>query len=354
MNSKTNKKQLLIFLIVAYGVTFLMGFIMWYGRSKHLDLTAFVNTQMMYPAAGVMLAYLLTRKNDSDMPKLFFLSFLFITALMLISSILTVIQPEKILEMPGGTVSFWLILMQLIMMGGSILCWIFLLISGKKRRKAYGLDGKHWKASLLCILLFLVLYFLRAGIGFVSAGQFNVFTEILTSLDTWIYIASMPLNFLLVFVAFFGEEYGWRYYLQPMLQKRFGLRAGVLILGIVWGLWHLPVDFLYYVSPEQGFIMLVSQLITCVTYGIFFGFVYMRTNNIWAVVLIHFFNNNLAPVIAGTYTADVLQNQTVSWSQIPWSLVINGLLFGLFLLAKPFRKKERDICSFSISDEQSP
>lgn len=53
-----------------------------------------------------------------------------------------------------------------------------------------------------------------------------------------------------------------------------------------------------------------------------------------------FFNNNLAPVIAGTYTADVLQNQTVSWSQIPWSLVINGLLFGLFLLAKPFRKKK--------------
>ena len=66
MNSKTDKKQLLIFLIVAYGVTFLMGFIMWYGRSKHLDLTAFVNTQMMYPAAGVMLAYKKKKEKKSS------------------------------------------------------------------------------------------------------------------------------------------------------------------------------------------------------------------------------------------------------------------------------------------------
>ena len=160
----------------------------------------------------------------------------------------------------------------------------------------------------------------------------------------------MPLSFLLAFIAFFGEEYGWRYYLQPILQKRFGLRYGVLILGIVWGLWHLPVDLFFYVSPGQGLIMLVSQIITCVAYGIFFGYVYMRTNNIWAVVIIHFLNNNLIPVISGTYSADVIQNQTVSWAQIPWSLLLNGVLFGLFLLAKPFRKKKESICSFNVSD----
>ena len=96
--------------------------------------------------------------------------------------------------------------------------------------------------------------------------------------------------------------------------------------------------------------MLVSQIITCVTYGIFFGYVYMRTNNIWAVVIIHFLNNNLIPVISGTYSADVIQNQTVSWAQIPWALMLNGVLFGLFLLAKPFRKKKESICSFNVSD----
>ena len=42
----------------------------------------------------------------------------------------------------------------------------------------------------------------------------------------WINIVALPINYFYVFIAFFGEEYGWRYYLQPVLQKRFGLRAG--------------------------------------------------------------------------------------------------------------------------------
>ncbi len=351
MNSKTDKKQFIIFLIAAYGVTYLMGLLMWYGNTQQLDLSAFANTQMMYPATGVMLAYLLTRKDDLNLPKWFFRIFTVITLFMLVSTVMTVIQPESTLEMLGGTVSLWLMVMQSIMMIGSILCWIFLLAAGKKRRAAYGLKWKNWKTSLFCIVLFLVLYFLRAGISFAASDQLEIFTSILTSPDTWVYIASMPLSFLLAFIAFFGEEYGWRYYLQSILQKRFGLRYGVLILGIVWGLWHLPVDLFFYVSPGQGLIMLVSQIITCVTYGIFFGYVYMRTNNIWAVVIIHFLNNNLIPVISGTYSADVIQNQTVSWAQIPWSLLLNGVLFGLFLLAKPFRKKKESICSFNVSNQ---
>ena len=184
MNSKTTKKQLIIFLIVAYGVTCLIGLLMWYGNTKQLDLSAFANTQMMYPATGVMLAYLLTRRDDLNLPKWFYRVYILITALMLISTIMTVIQPEKVLEITGGTVPFWLMAMQLFMMGGSILCWIFLLASGKKRRAAYGLKWKNWKTSLFCIVLFLILYFLRAGISFTAAGQLASFKSILTHPDT--------------------------------------------------------------------------------------------------------------------------------------------------------------------------
>ena len=177
MNSKTNKKQLIIFLIVAYGVTYLMGLLMWYGNTKQLDLSAFANTQMMYPAAGVMLAYLLTRRDDLNLPKWFYRVFILITVLMLISTIMTVFQPEKILETAGGNISFWLMAMQIFMMGGSILCWIFLLAAGKKRRAAYGLKWQNWKTSLLCIVLFLILYFLRVGISFTrirSIGNIHI------------------------------------------------------------------------------------------------------------------------------------------------------------------------------------
>lgn len=38
---QTEKKQLLIYVIIAYGITYVMGLLMWYGYGKGLDLSAF-------------------------------------------------------------------------------------------------------------------------------------------------------------------------------------------------------------------------------------------------------------------------------------------------------------------------
>ncbi len=40
-----------------------MGLLMWYGSSRHYDLSTFPNAQMYYPAAGVMLGVLFTQKG---------------------------------------------------------------------------------------------------------------------------------------------------------------------------------------------------------------------------------------------------------------------------------------------------
>lgn len=47
------KTRLIIYVLMAYGLTCLM----WYGSTKGYDLTVFPTAQMMYPAAG------LTRQN---------------------------------------------------------------------------------------------------------------------------------------------------------------------------------------------------------------------------------------------------------------------------------------------------
>lgn len=340
MNAKMEKRQLMIFAAAAYALPYLLGVLMWYGYTKQIDLTAFPSAQMMYPAMGVMLAFLLTRGTDREMPRAFFRCFIGVTVVLVILAVGSVFAPEAMIEMPGGPVPACVLILQIVQILGSLVCLVCLIAAGKTRREAYGLRWKKGKASVLCILLFLALYFLRAGIAYGLGGQFSAFAQILASPQAWITIAVLPLNFVLAYIAFFGEEYGWRYYLQPVLQKRFGLRGGVLLLGVLWGLWHLPLDIFFYVTPDKGLIMTVSQIITCVGLGIFFGYAYMKTENIWVPVLLHFLNNNLILVISGEFSADVLQNQTVAWSDIPLAFMLNGVLFGIFILAKVYRGKE--------------
>jgi hypothetical protein len=172
-------------------------------------------------------------------------------------------------------------------------------------------------------------------------GEIRSLLEITRNPYTWVMLGSLFPTFFLIFAAFFGEEYGWRYYLQPILQKRFGMVRGILLIGLIWGFWHLPLNFFYYTSPSDGIISLAGQLITCISLGIFFGWAYLKTNNIWTVVILHYANNNLIPVIAGDYSSDVIQNQLISWSDVGWMLIVNGVLFIGFLFSSYYRDASR-------------
>lgn len=44
-------------------------------------------------------------------------------------------------------------------------------------------------------------------------------------------------------LAALGEEFGWRGFLFPRLLSRYGDIPAGLIIGLIWGVWHLPADF---------------------------------------------------------------------------------------------------------------
>ncbi|MCI5698938.1 MAG: CPBP family intramembrane metalloprotease [Lachnospiraceae bacterium] len=73
--------------------------------------------------------------------------------------------------------------------------------------------------------------------------------------------------------------------------------------------------------------------------GSIFAYAYMKTENIWVPVILHFMNNNLIPIISGEYDISVLENQTTTWASLIPALILNGIIFGLFLFAKEFRKE---------------
>lgn len=341
LNKKSDQeaKRLKIYLAAAYGVTFLMGLLMWYGSSRHYDLSAFPNAQMYYPAAGVMLGVLFTQKGDALVPKVFFIFLSCVTVLLAGAAVLSLIQPYAMVFYMGMPVSLWTLVQQVLIIGASIAGWILLLLTKKEKRRAYGLCWNKRGASWFCIVLFVGVYLFRTVLAVLWSGQISAFGMIAKNPNTWLMLAALPVNFFLGFTAFFGEEYGWRYYLQPLMQKRFGMRGGVLLLGVVWGIWHLPVDLFYYTQDSQ-LLMVLSQQITCITLGIFFAYAYMKTENIWVPVILHYLTNNLVPIVSGVYTASVFENQSLTWGELLMSFIVNGLIFGVFLFAKPFRQKE--------------
>lgn len=325
--NETEKKQLVIFMLTAFGLPILMGILMGISYCRGNDVSAFPAAQMYYPAAGVMLAMLFTKGKEDVLPKKFYIGFLIATAGMMVTAVCSVMIPQL----------DWAILSQFPMILFSIAELILLLFEKKEVRFRYGLNflGKQKSKSWFYIMLFFILYIFRLLLSYVLEGEISAFVKILTNPMTYFMMLNLVISFFLSFSAFFGEEYGWRYFLQPILQKKFGLKGGVLLLGLAWGLWHLPINIFYY-SPDTWIISVVLQIITCVSLAIFFGYGYLKTENIWVPVVMHYINNNMIAVLTGS--AD-LGGRVYRWIDIPLTLLVD-LVFILFLFSKEYRSKD--------------
>jgi membrane protease YdiL (CAAX protease family) len=94
----------------------------------------------------------------------------------------------------------------------------------------------------------------------------------------------------LALVIAFGEEYGWRGYLQSELFK-IGRIKGVMLLGVVWGLWHAPVILMGYNYP--GYPVAGVFLMTGYTVGlsIVLGYAVLKSGSVILASFLHALNN---------------------------------------------------------------
>ncbi len=336
------KKKLWIYIAVAYGVTALMCILMYMGFKKDYDITLFVNVQMMYPACGVILGKLVTKGDDEKLPVAGYITILATTAVLMIMAVLSVFVRIGPIMAAGQVIDVWNLISQFPLMIGSIVAYILFWTCGHEKRENAGLERRNIKWSIILVAVFVALLIgrcmtaiyledLRTG----TDAELQAVLTVIRNPVTWISLAVLPVNFVFSFAAFFGEEYGWRYYLQPVMQGRFGKRCGVLLLGLVWAIWHMDVDFMYY-SRDYGIQAFVCQILTCVAIAIFWGYAYMKTNNIMVPIIMHYLNNNIAAIIGGGGNG-ALKDQVIEWKTVP-SMAVSYILFFLFILAPLYRK----------------
>jgi membrane protease YdiL (CAAX protease family) len=72
----------------------------------------------------------------------------------------------------------------------------------------------------------------------------------------------------------FGEELGWRGYLQSGLSKRINGLIAFLIVGVLWGLWHVgnyqngPTYVLFFVLSTIGYSAVMAWLLVGTNYNV--------------------------------------------------------------------------------------
>ncbi|EJP6472446.1 CPBP family intramembrane metalloprotease [Clostridium botulinum] len=75
-----------------------------------------------------------------------------------------------------------------------------------------------------------------------------------------------------------------------IITKKFGKRIGVILLGIVWQLWHIPF---YFPDINWNIKMLLLRFCYLIALSVFMGYIYMRSYNVWMCVLVHIINNTI-------------------------------------------------------------
>jgi membrane protease YdiL (CAAX protease family) len=95
------------------------------------------------------------------------------------------------------------------------------------------------------------------------------------------------------------EEMGWRGYALPRLLNRFTPFTASLILGIIWGLWHLPSFFLG--SMVQASMSLPIFLFNALCLSILVTWFFQKTGgSVLITVLIHYMVNICASILGVT------------------------------------------------------
>jgi membrane protease YdiL (CAAX protease family) len=334
------KKQIFVFLGLTFGLTYLLnllGFLK-LGLIKDAsssEWTFFLSAQMLIPAASAFLTMLIFRQKFGKVIRSFFLIFLLIAVWSLVK---LYYDPLLFSQTQNGitvNVTLSMIGVQVV----SLLGAIFILVANFKKnwreemekfKLSFGRNKKYFLISMVILVSTLTLsvflnYFLGLGKAALRFDPTMFFTTILLALffapiSNWAY--------------FLGEEYGWRVFLQDRLLPLMGNSKGVLVLGVIWGLWHTPVIAMGYNYPGYPLVGVLCMTIFTVLLGVIYSWAVIKTKSVWSAVWLHLTTNNLIGL--GVIYVAQPTNPVFSFGIGLYGLLLLAIVSGILL----FKTKE--------------
>lgn len=306
VESRVRWRQVGIFLGMTFALTWGLNLLLWrtvgYGPSQ--PAVMMLQLQMLLPAfSAILCALFLFREHALYQARLrkepacwvfyLFIAYTLIhTAVTLISLFSYDFIVLNIAAVVGQAVGLAALLAVLIMR----------LVMGKEAFARVGLAGGRPRYWLIFGAGFVAFYGLQTVLNMVFHLGQAVDIMALVGGDLgmpapllWLVVAlqSVVLGPFLGLLFTFGEEYGWRGYLQSELLRLGKVRA-MLVIGVIWGLWHAPVIAMghnYPGYPAAGILLMTAY---CIGLAVVLGYAVLKSGSVWLAAFLHAVNNQAA------------------------------------------------------------
>jgi membrane protease YdiL (CAAX protease family) len=229
-------------------------------------------------------------RNYKEKPRWIFYGFLLITALHGILTLTAVFHPEERDLFQGlGALLYTLWTLFLFFNCGQ---------SEKGSFERAGLQLGNMKIGIRFIVGIIIFFLVQAAFNLLfNLGDFVGQPERIYGLPipSLLYIPALIILFIFVTVigtplsglaGVFGEEYGWRGFLQSEMTKTARLR-GVIVIGVIWGIWHFPVILRGMHTYPSSVFGLFLAIIFFVLWGVIQGYAVIKTGSIWVAAFMH-------------------------------------------------------------------
>ncbi len=114
------------------------------------------------------------------------------------------------------------------------------------------------------------------------------------------------------------EETAWRGYALPRLQRRFNPLVASLVLGVFWGLWHLP---LFFISDSfQSSIPFVGFLISTIATSVIIGWLFNRARGSVLIAALFHGVTDVAIAFSGVMSSGL----ALFWITVALQVVVAG------------------------------
>ncbi|MBK9461458.1 MAG: CPBP family intramembrane metalloprotease [Sphingobacteriales bacterium] len=133
----------------------------------------------------------------------------------------------------------------------------------------------------------------------------------------------------------FGEEFGWRGLLLKETQPM-GFAASNLFIGVIWGLWHVPIVLLGHNYPHYPYFGLIMMCLFTTAISPIFAYVRLKTQSVLGACLLHGMINATG-VLFGLFIVNFneLYSSIAGWAGVLAGIIITAFIY---LLDAPFVK----------------